>query len=64
MLWMDYNIESYPDGSFAVKGDWPGEPWLTREGKPKEYALYKPGDRFIVNENGILRKVPDEQETI
>ena len=63
MLWLEYHIESYPDGSFAVKGDWPGEPWLTKDGQLKEHALYKPGDRFIVNEYGVLRKVPEQVES-
>lgn len=59
MIWMDYNLESFPDGSFTVKGDWPGEPWQDREGNLKSHALYKPGDVFIVDDNGILRKQED-----
>jgi len=59
MIWMDYNIESFPDGSFTVRGDWPGEVmgW-TKEGseKKKENTLYQPGDVFVVNEYGILKK--------
>lgn len=56
MIWLDFNIESFPDGSFTVKGDWPGEVWQDKEGNLKEHALYKPGDVFVVDTNGILRK--------
>ena len=54
---MDYNVESFADGSFTVKGDWPGEVMgKNRDGSPKTTALYRPGDVFVVDENGILRK--------
>jgi len=57
MIWMDYVVESFPDGSFHVKGDWPGEVMgLKEDGSPKDHWLYKPGDVFVVDENGILRK--------
>jgi hypothetical protein len=57
MLWMDYLVESFPDGSFTVKGDWPGEVMgIKEDGTPKQHHLYKPGDVFVVNENGILKK--------
>ena len=57
MLWVDYNIESFPDGSFTVKGEWPGEVMGRQvNGDEKEHWLYKPGDVFIVDESGILRK--------
>ena len=56
---MDFNIESFPDGSFTVKGDWFGEAWQDDKGNPKEHALYKPGDVFIVDDNGILRKTDE-----
>lgn len=59
MIWMDFNIESFPDGSFTVKGDWPGEVWQDKKGNPKEHALYKPGDVFIVDNDGILRKTDE-----
>lgn len=59
MIWVDFNIESFPDGSFTVKGDWPGEAWQDREGNPKSHALYRPGDVFIVDNNGILRKTDE-----
>ena len=57
---MDYNIESFPDGSFAVKGDWPGEVMgIAKDGTKKDHYLYKPGDVFVVNEYGILRKTDE-----
>ena len=55
MIWMDYTIEQSGD-SFTVKGDWHGEVWQDKEGNPKSHALYKPGDVFVVDENGWLRK--------
>ena len=62
MIWMDYNIESFPDGSFAVRGDWPGEVMgFDKEGNPKQNYLYKPGDIFRVNEYGILQKIGDTE---
>ena len=60
MLWIDYNIESFPDGSFAVKGDWEGEVMgVGPNGTQKDSWLYKPGDVFIVNENGWLIKTDE-----
>ena len=57
MIWMDYNIESFPDGSFSVMGDWPGEVMgVAKDGTKKDHYLYKPGDVFVVNEYGILKK--------
>lgn len=57
---MDYNIESFPDGSFAVKGEWPGEVMgIAKDGTKKDHYLYKPGDVFVVNEYGILRKTDE-----
>lgn len=57
MLWVDYNIESFPDGSFTVQGEWPGEVMGRQvNGDEKDHWLYKPGDVFVVDENGILRK--------
>jgi len=62
MLWIDYTIESFPDGSFSVKGDWPGEVMgISKDGTKKDSFLYKPGDIFRVNEYGILRKVSDTE---
>ena len=59
MIWMDYVVESAggTGQAFRVKGDWPGEVMGFKEdGSPKDYWLYKPGDVFIVDENGWLRK--------
>lgn len=57
MMWMDYLVESFPDGSFTVKGEWPGEVMgLQKDGSHKGYHLYKPGDVFVVDANGILKK--------
>ena len=59
MLWLDYNLESFPDGSFTVKGDWPGEVMGRKQDgtwNGKSAPLYKPGDVFVVDELGILRK--------
>ena len=59
MMWLDYTVTSFADGSFAVEGDWPGEVMgLDRNGNPeaKSRPLYRPGDVFVVDKNGILRK--------
>ena len=54
MIWMDYTVEQAGD-HFRVKGDWDGEVMgRQRDGTDKGYHLYKPGDVFIVNENGWL----------
>ena len=59
MLWVDYNISQVGD-NFRVEGEWPGEVMgVNRDGTPKNSHLYKPGDVFIVNENGWLCKVED-----
>lgn len=56
MIWMDYLIEQ-AGPHFRVKGDWPGEVMgLLQDGTKKETFLYKPGDVFIVDENGWLKK--------
>ena len=55
MIWMDYNIEQFGE-HFTVRGDWPGEVWQDKEGNPKQNPLYRPGDVFVVDEQGILRK--------
>lgn len=60
MIWMDYNIESFPDGSFTVQGEWPGEVMgKSKDGGEKKTYLYKPGDVFVVTPNGILKKVDE-----
>ena len=59
MFWLDYTVESFPDGSFTVKGDWPKEVMgYDRDGNPncKSHPLYSPGDVFVVDDEGILRK--------
>ena len=62
MMWMDYNIESFPNGSFTVHGEWPGEVMgLQKDGTPKDHWLYRPGDIFRVNEYGILQKLTDTE---
>lgn len=56
MIWMDYIVEQAGD-NFRVKGDWSGEVMgKQKDGTDKGYALYKPGDVFIVNEAGWLMK--------
>ena len=57
MKWIDYSIDQMPDGSFRVEGDTPTEVM-----EKKNYSLYRPGDIFVVNENGWLIKV--EPETV
>ena len=58
MLWVDYHI-SQVGRNFRVEGEWEGEVMgVDRDGNPKS-SLYKPGDVFIVNENGWLCKVDD-----
>lgn len=60
MIWLDYTVESYPDGSFSIRGDYPGEVMgKNKDGTDKEYSLYKPGDVFMVNEYGILVKTDE-----
>ena len=57
MIWVDYVVEQ-AGNNFRVKGEWDGEVMgKNSDGTDKGYALYKPGDRFIVNENGWLCKV-------
>jgi len=68
MIWMEYTLESFPDGSFHVIGDWPGEVmgW-TRDGEKsggKDSVLYSPGDVFVVDDNGILRKADSLKKLI
>lgn len=54
---MDYVVEQ-AGNNFRVKGDWDGEVMgKQKDGTDKGYALYKPGDRFIVSEDGWLMKV-------
>jgi hypothetical protein len=56
---MDFNIEQ-AGPNFRVVGDWDGEVMgKARDGSEKDSHLYKPGDRFIVNESGWLVKEND-----
>ena len=50
MLWMDYNIRQFGT-DFMIEGDEPHE--VMKKG------LYKPGDVFVVQPNGILRRVDE-----
>ena len=62
-MWLDYTVESAGD-NFTVKGDWPVEVMgVNKDGTQKDHWLYKPGDVFIVNENGWLVKT-DELTTL
>ena len=62
-MWIDYTVESAGD-NFTVKGDWHGEVMgVNKDGTQKDHWLYKPGDVFIVNENGWLVKT-DELTTL
>jgi hypothetical protein len=59
MMWVDYNITQVGD-NFKVEGEWPGEVMgVKQDGTKKDYALYRPGDVFVVNEGGWLCKVED-----
>ena len=59
MIWMDYTVEQ-AGNNFRIKGDWDGEVMgKQRDGTDKSYHLYKPGDKFIVTEDGWLEKVED-----
>ena len=59
MMWVDYTINQAGD-CFKVLGEWEGEVMgKKQDGSDKGYALYRPGDVFIVNEGGWLCKVED-----
>ena len=59
MMWVDYTINQAGD-NFKVLGEWEGEVMgKKQDGSDKGYALYRPGDVFIVNEGGWLCKVED-----
>jgi len=60
MIWVDYTVEQVGK-HFRIKGDWDGEVMgKGKDGSDKDHYLYKPGDRFIVNEGGWLVNVPRE----
>ena len=50
MFWLDYTVEQGPN-RFRVKGDWDTE--------VMEKGLYKPGEVYIVCEDGWLRKTDE-----
>ena len=59
MMWIDYNI-TQAGNNFKVEGEWDGEVMgKNRDGTDKGYALYRPGDVFIVNNNGWLVKTDE-----
>ena len=59
MMWLDYNIDQVGP-NFKVNGEWDGEVMgVAQDGTPKDHWLYKPGDVFIVNENGWLVKTDE-----
>ena len=67
MIWMDYIVESAggTGQAFRVKGDFPGEVMgKTKDGSDKDYWLYKPGDVYVVDENGWLRKMGKFEELL
>ena len=62
MIWMDYVVESLGQHGqgFRVKGDWQGEVMgVAKDGTPRDSWLYKPGDVFVVDQNGWLRKTDE-----
>ena len=66
MFWLDYTVESLGlhGQGFRVTGDWPGEVMgKQKDGTPKDNWLYKPGDVFVVDENGWLQKT-DQLSTL
>ncbi len=59
MIWMDYSIQQ-AGPHFRVEGDWPGEVMgVAEDGTRKDNYLYKPGDVFIVDDSGWLRKTDE-----
>ena len=59
MMWVDYTINQAGD-NFKVMGDWPGEVMgVAEDGTRKDNYLYKPGDVFIVDDSGWLRKTDE-----
>ena len=65
MMWVDYTIHGLPGGrGFKVMGDWEGEVMgVAKNGEHRDHYLYRPGDVFIVDEDGWLRKT-DEVSTL
>ena len=59
MIWIDYSIQQVHT-SFKILGDYEGEVMgLDRDGNPRDHWLYKPGDVFVVDENGWFRKTDE-----
>ena len=62
MVWLDYNITQAGE-NFKVEGDWPGEVMgIQKDGSPKDYHLYTPGDIFRVNDSGWLIKIGEDKD--
>ena len=62
MMWIDYTIE-HAGKNFRIAGDWFGEVMgITKDGEKQDHYLYRPGDVFIVNENGWLVKQEKENK--
>ena len=52
MLWVDYHIKQNDNGDIIVEGD------KAKEVMNKEIPLYRPGDVFVVDQEGWLVKQP------
>tara|TARA_B100000780_G_scaffold127182_1_gene89148 strand:- start:242 stop:412 length:171 start_codon:yes stop_codon:yes gene_type:complete len=52
MLWVDYHIKQNDNGDIIVEGD------KAKEVMNKETPLYRPGDVFVVDQEGWLIKQP------
>lgn len=62
MIWLDYTVESagLHGQAFRVTGEWEGEVMgKEQDGSPKDHWLYKPGDVFVVDKDGWLRKTDE-----
>lgn len=67
MFWLDYTVESLGlhGQAFRVTGEWEGEVMgKQKDGSPKDHWLYKPGDVYVVDENGWLRKMGKFEELL
>ena len=63
MIWIDYAIDQAGE-NFKIKGEWEGEVMgIGPNGEQRDHWLYKPGDVFVVNENGWLIKT-DQLNTL
>lgn len=62
MFWLDYTVESVGlhGQAFRVIGEYDGEVMgKQKDGSPKDHWLYKPGDVYVVDENGWLCKTDE-----